>query len=322
MKVKNVKKTIKIVVFSITLFVINSSLFSEGSLSPRQEFIQFGNQELLKKNKNTDYYFALDFIESLAIQDRLSIYEKYPYLSGLDDEQLETHYEWYEMTRNFEGLEINFKQNYYISIGTPFSDPSIFYFSEYKKNKNIISFNIQSFNLSPCNIVQFDYYSDEGKEYTYDVDLIFDGDYVDFYLYGEFIHRFCKINEKTLKQLFSLFQENTVDLTKVKWPKHADGSCDYNTKDLLTKVKLNSIMYNLKDIPIYESPENNSSVICNLKKDSTVLIQRIGKKEKIDGLEDNWVQVEVQQESNGVTDEDFVIGEKGWCYGGFLEEVQ
>lgn len=332
----NINNMGKLKFFILLIFynLINYFIFPSDINLQRNQFIQSANLDFLTKNKDSDYYIAEDYIDSLALQDRLSIYERYSYLPGLDDDQLGIHYEWYEIVSNFEGLIINISKPekhhneylYSISIGTPLYNYSTIYFSEFVKEKTKLSFNTWNYEGQQRQIIQFDYYSEvnnfsnEEKKYTYDVDLIFDGDYVDFYLYGKFVHRFCKLNEKTYKQLFSLFQENKVDLTKVTWPKHADGSCDYNTKDLLTNIKLSSIMYNQIDIPIYEIQETNSSVICNLKKNSKVLVQRIGKKEKINGFEDNWVQVEVQQESNGVTDEDFVIGTVGWCYGGYLKE--
>lgn len=243
----------------VNLFAFDNELefetvesINKKMMEKRNVFLDECNQEFLKENRKKDYYIAEDYIDSLALQDRLSIYERYSYLPGLDDDQLGIHYEWYEIVSNFEGLIINISKPekhhneylYSISIGTPLYNYSTIYFSEFVKEKTKLSFNTCYYEGQQRQIIQFDYYSEvnnfsnEEKKYTYDVDLIFDGDYVDFYLYGKFVHRFCKLNEKTYKQLFSLFQKNEVDLTKVTWPKHADGSCDYDKKIKEPKTNL------------------------------------------------------------------------------------
>ena len=68
---------------------------------------------------------------------------------------------------------------------------------------------------------------EKNKDYVFM--LKFDGDYLDFYIDDVFIHTFCKINEATLKEYENLIKNNTCDLSKVTWPRHADGTCDYDS---------------------------------------------------------------------------------------------
>ena len=47
-------------------------------------------------------------------------------------------------------------------------------------------------------------------------------------------------------------------------------------------------------------------------------ILSLGKEETIDGITDNWVQVETQFGAND-TEGKLIHGEVGWCFGGYLK---
>ncbi len=62
----------------------------------------------------------------------------------------------------------------------------------------------------------------------------FDGDYLYVYLNGEtdkdLFATFVNMNDETFSQFKNLIANNKCDLSKVTWPRHADGSCDYDGK--------------------------------------------------------------------------------------------
>ena len=72
------------------------------------------------------------------------------------------------------------------------------------------------------------------KTWPYDPDkedeiiLILDGDYLQLYYCGSYVHTFCRLNEQTLQELKRFIKTETCDFTKITWPRHADGSCDYD----------------------------------------------------------------------------------------------
>ena len=49
-----------------------------------------------------------------------------------------------------------------------------------------------------------------------------------------------------------------------------------------------------------------------------VRILSLGKEETIDGITDNWVQVETQFGAKNL-EGDFLYGETAWCFGGYLK---
>ena len=50
---------------------------------------------------------------------------------------------------------------------------------------------------------------------------------------------------------------------------------------------------------------------------SLVLILSKGREETIDGITDNWVEVELQWDSKDL-EGDRLYGKTGWCFGGYL----
>ena len=163
--------------------------------------------------------------------------------------------------------------------------------------------------------------------------IIIDGDYLDFYIDDVFIHTFCKINEATLKEYENLIKNNTCDLSKVTWPRHADGTCDYDeskkahtatkpaaiSSTQTTNVAPNKTMTVKENLKLRSGEAATTSVLAVMSTGTKVKILALGKQAGIDGITSNWVQVEVQA---GVKDRDgkpIAAGTTGWCFGGYLE---
>ena len=153
----------------------------------------------------------------------------------------------------------------------------------------------------------------------------FDGDYLCIYLNGEtdndLFARFVKMNNATFKQFKNLLANNKCDLTYVTWPKHADGSCDYdiNKKSASTNVAQNKLMVVSENLKLRSGEATSTQVLTVMSAGTKVKILELGKAESIDGINSNWVKVEVQ---SGAKDRDgnaIKAGTVGWCYGGYLE---
>ena len=63
----------------------------------------------------------------------------------------------------------------------------------------------------------------------------------------------------------------------------------------------------------------SSTVITTMKKGTKVKILQLGKAETIDGINSNWIQVEVLSGAKDKDGKEIKSGTTGWCYGGYLE---
>ena len=63
----------------------------------------------------------------------------------------------------------------------------------------------------------------------------------------------------------------------------------------------------------------SASVITTMKKGTKVKVLKLGNTETIDGMNSNWVQVEVLSGAKDQKGKKIKVGTIGWCYGGYLE---
>jgi len=87
-------------------------------------------------------------------------------------------------------------------------------------------------------------------------------------------------------------------------------------KRALSENKTMTVRENLK---LRSGEDTSTPVLAVMSAGAKVRILELGKAETIDGINSNWVKVEVQA---GVKDRDgkpIKKGTVGWCFGGFLE---
>jgi len=133
------------------------------------------------------------------------------------------------------------------------------------------------------------------------------------------------IDDSTMNELENLFRNNSRDLSKITWPRHADGSCDYKkgktlvaTSSSATNVSINKTMSVKENLKLRSAEATSSNVLTVMSAGTKVKIIELGKEETIDGINSNWVKVEVisgkDRDGNKLKS-----GMTGWCYGGYLE---
>ncbi len=165
--------------------------------------------------------------------------------------------------------------------------------------------------------------------------LRFDGDYLEVYLNNltDYYDTFCKVDNETLNQYNNLIQTNKCDLSPVTWPRHADGSCDYDgskkahtaTKQVAisstqtTNVAPNKTMTVKENLKLRSGEVTTTSVLAIMRVGTRVKILTLGKQATIDGITSNWVQVEVQAGAKDRDGKPIAAGTTGWCFGGYLE---
>ena len=133
------------------------------------------------------------------------------------------------------------------------------------------------------------------------------------------------INNSVITELSNLFISNNCDLSKVTWPRHADGTCDYEKGKTLvapsssaTNVSINKEMSVKENLKLRSAEATSSNVLTVMSAGTKVKILELGKVETIDGIKSNWVKVEI---ISGKDRDGNILksGMAGWCYGGYLE---
>ena len=97
-------------------------------------------------------------------------------------------------------------------------------------------------------------YKDEKRVVFY---FDFDGDFVNIWINNKnaFLGRYFVATAKTIKEIKNLMENNTCDLSKVTWPRHADGTSDYDDeiKPPMVKLSDNDSFSEVEEISV--SPE-------------------------------------------------------------------
>ena len=156
----------------------------------------------------------------------------------------------------------------------------------------------------------------------------FDGDYVYIYLDDNktlFTTYYAYSSEEYLAIKESI-KTNNFDMSKISFPRHADGTCDYEDTSSVkinttqnTNVAPNKTMTVSENLKLRSGEATTSEVITVMSAGTKVKILELGKGENIDGMNSNWVKVEVL---SGAKDRDgraIRAGTVGWCYGGYLK---
>ena len=219
--VKRMKmKGSKITIIIILLFFVTLCLFS---------------QEPEKCKFVLDSYFDV-----LKTENRDILLEKLPKVESLyyyQDEHSEHFYEktWTDYYDRIFGIQLidnafditNFysdKNKKGILIGD--YSGYCFVIDSMKINKNEFIFTAHSNVEIDSSLIVIDFPKIK-KDQNYELKIIIDGDYLELFINNMFVAKFCKINNSTLFEYEELIKNNSCDLSKVTWPRHADGTCDY-----------------------------------------------------------------------------------------------
>ncbi|MCI5665363.1 MAG: SH3 domain-containing protein [Spirochaetia bacterium] len=160
--------------------------------------------------------------------------------------------------------------------------------------------------------------------------FIIDGDYMTMKLDDKEIIKLCACDDSMYFFIKNCIKNNTYDLSRVTWPRHADGSCDYDGSKKTTAVqtakatpstnvaqkKTMTVKENLK---LRSGEATSTQVLTVMQAGAKVKILELGKSETIDGISSNWVKVEVQKGAKDRDGNPIKAGTVGWCYGGYLE---
>ena len=170
-------------------------------------------------------------------------------------------------------------------------------------------------------------------------DSIFDTFYFQFdgdYLYIYFADRntlfatYCAYDEHEYGCLKEAVATNMFNMSDYTFPRHADGSCDYDENawksekksGIGTALRTGKATTTKENLCVYSDKKKTSPVLKTLAAGTSVEILGIGGEETIDGIISNWVHVRLWHESvdsNGIKIK-WAMG--GWCFGGVVSDME
>ncbi len=152
-----------------------------------------------------------------------------------------------------------------------------------------------------------------------------DGDFFDLWINTKenYIGRYIVASDSLCNQIINLVRSNNCDLSKITWPRHADGSCDYKDerksavrKPALAAGKTMTVHENLK---LRSGEATSTQVLAVMSAGTHIKVLALGKAETIDGIASNWVKVKVLPGAKEKDGNPIRAGTTGWCYGGYME---
>ena len=164
----------------------------------------------------------------------------------------------------------------------------------------------------------------EATEPGYSLYCRFDGDYL--YLYLEdgktLFATYCAYDDEEEEALYDAIRTNDFDMSQFTFPRHADGTCDYENaasgEEIYKKRIVNGVYRAKENLRLREKEGTPGAVITAMPSGTRVKILSLGKEETIDGITNNWVEVRVEWNSKDLNGRS-IYGTTGWCFGGYLK---
>ena len=202
----------------------------------------------------------------------------------------------------------------------------------YVENINLIKngFTIETLNFSAL--------KNETENKMQKLNFIFDGDFLDVYLEpsNSPMYSYFKIKKSDYEKLktfvflpreyflpnFYLYDktalqkyndEHAVNLATFEKPKRAEKN--------VTNVSKNKTMLVSENLKLRSGEATTTQVLTVMQAGTKVKILELGKAENIDGINSNWVKVEVLSGAKDRDGNTISRGTVGWCYGGYLAET-
>ena len=159
------------------------------------------------------------------------------------------------------------------------------------------------------------------KAYNREINTLyfkFDGDYLYIYLEDKktLLTTYYAYDETEYKCLKNAIKTNQFNMNDYTMPRHADGTCDYETAVRLQSGKRYRASDNLR---LRSSGSTAGKPVVTIGKGTQVKVLAVGAEDTIDGITGNWVQVEVQTGAKDRDGKAIAAGTTGWVFGGYLE---
>lgn len=163
------------------------------------------------------------------------------------------------------------------------------------------------------------------KETPFKIILTIDGDYMKMYIdevsENNLFQTLVRTTPEACNQIENWIKGASNDLSKVIMPKYGNKSVQVKTsgETSSTNVTKNKTMTVSENLKLRSGEATSTQVLTVMSAGTKVKIVEIGKVETIDGINSNWVKVEVQADAKDRDGKPIKKGTVGWCYGGYLE---
>ena len=286
------------------------------------------------------YYFDYVYNQN---DDFIAKYE--PYIKNLTEIDYKSEVEENWAMTYFNLIGFSFYKNGFITSSRFQNDgiKALFYIKS--DIHNVITLSILKIAETNRKICE-DYYPLWEKDVPYDLIFVHDGDFLNIYFDSikdsNLLYELAKVDKKSSEEIEKFCQRNNLfktpieyDLSKITWPRHADGTCDYDlsNKNLsitnkqeeptyFNGIQIKKIMTVQENLKLRNLPAGieNSVVLKVMAPGTKVKITAVDfPEETIDGITSIWVQVQVQEDGKDSEGKPIAAGWNGWVFGGYLK---
>ena len=298
--------------------------YNNKNIQLTQKNVELSKSKKLFSDSNFREYIPIWYFTALEEKDKSIIYSNQPKWETIKNQKNIDASPWEQFESSFwpEGFIIN-NIYFFLFRGQEFPISKI----EFKNKiyKVYIHRTIDSY-------ITNDYpYPDKYEKYINDEYFVllfkFDGDYVDVWINSEndYIGKYALASYETCLSINQLMN-GKCNYNNITWPRHADGTCDYEDVSSVktvstptTNVVPNKTMTVSENLKLRSGEATSTQVLTVMQAGTKVKILELGKAETIDGINSNWVKVEVLSGAKDRDGRTIRAGTVGWCYGGYLK---
>ena len=160
----------------------------------------------------------------------------------------------------------------------------------------------------------------------------FDGDYL--FIYTDeaktLLATYCMYEKNEYNSFLEAVKTNDFDGMEFTFPRHADGSCDYDEGAWKSARKSSGdiplhtgkAMTTEENLRVHSFEKTTSPVLITLAAGTPVEILGVGEEETIDGITSKWVHVKVMPGTTGTDGRHMTGTMGGWCFGGLVSATE
>ncbi|WP_028973488.1 SH3 domain-containing protein [Spirochaeta cellobiosiphila] len=212
--------------------------------------------------------------------------------------------EWYE---DFQTLYILLKPNLIVTSRSPYHDFTRLLVDSIAIKANNIKFSIISNAYDDNTLIQSGYEQIISHSSPYNLIFVQDGDYLDMYIdsvrSSNHIFTYVRGTKEMAKEIEHFVRREPYDSSKILWPRHANGTSDYDDETILDHKTGNAYL-TLHNTTIRTEPDSNSDIVSDIKKDDVVTILEKANSVTINDIQSNWLKVKTDN------------NQTGWVFGG------
>ncbi len=311
----------------ISIFLYNTSDNDRYNVPINDVYLENYDYKIKVNVKNSywipSYYYTL--LESKNIKSDLLKYESYwKTFDNPTEGYLLTWFDFFKVQRFY------FDDYYFVSFGkNVYNDIDFFAYLEEVSDTKIV-YNVQKmyshfFDYKEGTIYnQPDYLPLFEKPTPYKIIMIIDGDYMKMYIdevsEKNLFQTLIRTSPEACNQIEKWIKGKSNDLSNVVMPKHSNSSTQVEVeKTNVSNVSINKTMTVNENLKLRSGEATTTQILTVMSAGTKVKILELGKAETIDGINSNWVKVEVQLDAKDRDGKAINAGTVGWCYGGYLE---